>query len=420
LVQKTGTGFLKNTFTLLSGNIIAQGVLLVFSLILPRFYNPDQFGAFSILLVSTNIFVSFSALKYELCIVLAEKKEDSKNLYHFSLTLSLGFFIILLIFSPLIAWWSPVISFGFLLLILFSALLAGWNNVINYHFIKNSWYRSISLSRILFALSASVLQLGLFWIFPDKGLSIGYFGGLLILTAFLARRQYHSFQWQYKALEFNKLAKRFFPIIKFSLPSNLLNTLSSNIQPLIIVAAFSLKEAGLFFLAYKLLATPLNVITNSISQVYFREASEMVIQDKEKLLSLTRKVNLSVLAICIPAFLLTFFFSEWLFEFLFGSQWRRAGLFTIWLIPYFLGKSLVHPVSSLAEVLNKTKLEFTFNIFLFIIVLLSALAGYFSQSILVFIGSFSLAGGITYLILLFKFYRIIKTTKGTKAHREMM
>ena len=59
----------------------------------------------------------------------------------------------------------------------------------------------------------------------------------------------------------------------------------------LVVLFFGVKTAGLYFLAEKLIAIPISLITSSIAQVYFQKATTLFNSNKKNLLDLTIKVQ---------------------------------------------------------------------------------------------------------------------------------
>ena len=73
--------FLKNVFTLLSGATIAQIITLIAIPILTRIYTPEDFGYIAIYLSIANIVAAISTGRYELSIMLPEKRIEALAIF---------------------------------------------------------------------------------------------------------------------------------------------------------------------------------------------------------------------------------------------------------------------------------------------------------------------------------------------------
>ena len=77
--------FVKNVFTIFTGNVVAQAIPFLMEPVLARIYSPDDFAVVSVYLAVANLFSIVATGRYELAIMLP--KEDKKsikglNLFH--------------------------------------------------------------------------------------------------------------------------------------------------------------------------------------------------------------------------------------------------------------------------------------------------------------------------------------------------
>ena len=88
--------FIKDTGTLISGNVLAQGIAFLAYLLLTRLYTPDDFGTFSIFFSYIEVLIILSTCKYELATVIAKDEKEASDIAHFTLRLNAFFSLILL------------------------------------------------------------------------------------------------------------------------------------------------------------------------------------------------------------------------------------------------------------------------------------------------------------------------------------
>ena len=74
------SGFINNTFKLMSGNIVAQIFCVILIPIITRLYTPDDYGVFQLFISISSVITIFSCLSYQLAIMLPEEDEESINI----------------------------------------------------------------------------------------------------------------------------------------------------------------------------------------------------------------------------------------------------------------------------------------------------------------------------------------------------
>jgi len=108
------------------------------------------------------------------------------------------------------------------------------------------------------------------------------------------------------------------------------------------------------------------LIGGSIGQVLFQEAS-IEKQLTGKIINSFSSTIKKLLYISIPSFSILYFVVEDLFAFIFGEEWRVAGVYTQILIPFFAITFIVSPLTILNQVNKKNKLGMQWQIGLFIL-----------------------------------------------------
>ena len=84
----------KQTGTLASGTMLAQIIGLFATPVLSRYYLPEDFGLLGSILTLAGIVTVILSLKYEMAIVLTEKREETNSVVGLSLLIMIGLFII--------------------------------------------------------------------------------------------------------------------------------------------------------------------------------------------------------------------------------------------------------------------------------------------------------------------------------------
>jgi O-antigen/teichoic acid export membrane protein len=138
----------------------------------------------------------------------------------------------------------------------------------------------------------------------------------------------------------------------------------------LIAIFFGIKIAGFYFLAERIISIPISLITSSVSQVYFQQASILFYSNKKELLNLTISIQRKIFYLLFPFLLLLSIFGENIFL-IFGQNWSESGIILKYFTLFILFKNIYSPISSIGDILKKQKLLLFFNISLFFFQLIS-------------------------------------------------
>ena len=206
------------------------------------------------------------------------------------------------------------------------------------------------------------------------------------------------------------LAKKYKDIPVFNTIINLTNNLSNELPVLLITKYFGLANSGIYGLAMKFTRAPVGVFQQSVSQVFFNNASKTY-NDNGNLHALVIKTTKNLLLISVFIFIPLFAISFYL-DILFGEDWSDVGLYSRILIPWLFFAFLSNPITSLIIILNKQKTIVVYDIFLLIFRFLALFMGYYFYKNIVI--SLMLFSGIGMLFNILIFIYLLKTSKENK------
>jgi O-antigen/teichoic acid export membrane protein len=184
----------------------------------------------------------------------------------------------------------------------------------------------------------------------------------------------------------------------------LANTLSTHLTNILISAFFSVATLGFYSLVQRLLGMPSSLIGNSIGQVFFQEATK----EKQKTGKAIKTFNSTVkklFIIGVPSFGILFFIVEDLFAFVFGEEWRIAGVYAQIVVPLFFIRFIVTTVTPIDTIMEQQNIFLFFNIFLLLasITIMYICKSYeFSEFLIIF----SISVGLIYLIYSYILYKM--------------
>lgn len=378
-----------------------------------RIYSPSDYGLLGIFMSLTAIVTLFTSLQYGQAIILTQTKKEEDNLLslaYFFLILStlLSFIIILLVNKSIIDFFNVSGLKIWLFLIPLSSGINGLNIIQTKKLNKYRKYKKIATSQIFISISTVTVSLVLGYFFKLNaglllGLISGQFLGLLVLYLGNSSLKYNSKHVSIKRMRFLLLKYKKFPI--YSLPSEFLFTWTSQLPIYIFSKFFTSKVVGLFNYGSRMTALPVSFLTKAIGQVFAQKAAENFQKNgncKDIYIS-TLKLLISVLF--FPFLILTIW-GPTIFEFVFGAEWREAGVYVqILSFMYFL-RSITSPLSYMFIIRNKQNEDFILHIITFIFVGSSLLMGYFMfNDIKIMLSLFAISYSIIYIYYLFRSYK---------------
>ena len=209
------------------------------------------------------------------------------------------------------------------------------------------------------------------------------------------------------------LAARYRDIPLFNTILSFTNILSNELPVILISRYFGLSIAGIYGLAIKVSKAPPGIIGQSISQVFFNEASK-TFNSGGNLFVLIKKTYknllLTSIVIFVPLFTISFFLN-----YIFGENWNDAGIYVRILMPWLFVSFFSAPVSSLIVILKKQKIILFYDILLLIFRFTTLYIGFaVYNDVLVSLILFSSVGVFFNILIILYFFRITKQSINQK------
>lgn len=361
----------RNVGKLLSANVIAQAVGILVYPILTRMYSPEDFGLLSLFMSIGGVFALVASLDWFNAIVLPKTDEQARPVVHISLTAIAVTTAVLLLSipfaSPIASLFKlPALASYYWLMPFYVLLLALWN-VLNYWFIRRKAYGRISGYQVSQSFCSAGFKAG----FGGLGLLQG---GLvfatvlaplcaLLLSVSLSFKQHLRLllTWDKQACRQAAVTYANFP--KYSLPHSLVNNIAGQLPVLLLTPFFSAREVGFWSIAILLSYVPISTITRALYQVMYQKVAEWV-NDKQPIAHLFRRLTKSTLYITLPLFSVLWFILPALTAWLLGEEWRVAGEYIRFLLPWLICNILFTTTNFLFDVFGKQKAELGFEVLL--------------------------------------------------------
>jgi lipopolysaccharide exporter len=411
--------FFKNVTILMSGTAIAQGLAFAASPILSRLYDPAAFGLLGIFTAATGIVAVAASAKYEMAILLPKKDEDAANI----LVLSIGIILSVVIATLLIVlffrnevaellgsselapllWWAPI-----------SILATGLYNAFKFWSTRRKQFKRISISHVLQTGSREGTQLGLgyFTNLQGNALIFGHIVGqacsvlALIIQSF--RKDYGIIKESVNFKSIRSLATKHKDFPKYNAPQNVLNSVSQNVPAILLAYYFNPAIVGLYWFTHRILVAPGRLVGSSVRQVFYQRANELINSGKSAL-NLYLKTTGGLAITGLPILLMIPFGPE-IFDFVFGNEWREAGIYAQWLCLWTFVGFINTPTVMMIPILNMQKFQFIYEIVVTgLRVVVIVIGGILADS-LIAIALFSLVGVLVNTFLISFIYKKMKRT----------
>jgi O-antigen/teichoic acid export membrane protein len=355
----TKNSFLQKVTWLFSGLFLVQVINLSFALLLPKIYSPQNFSLFGIFISTVLIFSEIVNLRLDQALMIPKNEEESIFIYKkaiksatiisFIVSIGIGIYY----FSP---WYHSEYS-GFLWIPL-SIILQGWIQPTLSYCNRVQAYKKINTSRVLQALIMGLVSCLPFILYTKKIFLIeGYIAGQFISLIFLIPLIYKNLN--YKIETKNLSIQPFIKFPKYGTFSSLLNTISRNSVIYILNFFFTPYLVGLYTFTNRLVQAPIGLVTSSIGQAYFRDAS--MAENSQELKRLTFSIERILAIIAVVPVSIALLWGPNIFEFLFGTEWRGAGEIARYLALWYGTSLIVTPLSMLIDVKGHLKWELGYN-----------------------------------------------------------
>lgn len=371
--------FSKNLTLVLSGNIAAKSIGILAAPIITRIYSPEEYGVFSVFVAVVAIVGALSTLRYATVIPLikSDKAVEAMLKLCFLVVICISVFSCLVIFiggSFLVESFSAQRLEPYMWFLPLAFFATGLYQTLSSWAVREKRFKIITQTTVFQSVSSALskIVLGLLSVKP-AGLLVGVIvqeaaGSLRLLKNMLAQfpEFFKTLNWRLIKAVAGRYKK--FPLIQSW--SQLLLALGAQLPVLLIGYFYGIKVAGIFGLAQSMISLPMNLIGQSVSQVYYAEIARIGISNSEKILKLSIKVIKKMFLVgLLPVFFLVFL-GPVTFEIFFGNEWKDAGVYSQVLAALVLFRFISSPIASVLNVFEKQLFQLSLNFFRIILVLL--------------------------------------------------
>lgn len=389
---------LKPMVSLVSAAAVGPILLFIAMPVLTRLYSPDEFGLLANFNAITIAVLAISSLRYEVAIPVP--RNDRRALVVLAAALGINVLtaivslLIIALFGKQIAGWFHVPGLYSLLLFLPAVVVwGGTYRALSFWAVRRHAFGDLARTRLIQSCSNIAVQVfgGLLgW--SVYGLAGGQFVGFGLGSLRLAR-----------GLSVARLVKSLFGSRNFTLrilsafsrfprydaPAALIEVISTQCPNLFLSTLFSPAIGGLYLLCDRALNYPLQLISQSVSQVLLAQGREDL--DRRAFAVATERVSLSLVAVMVLPAVGLFVFGEPLFTWIFGHRWSGAGTFAGLIVFGSVARMVLASVAPALIVTGGQKVNLAINVVLLLAKFVALFLGFVFGSPLIAVGGISLA-----------------------------
>lgn len=403
--------FARHVSVLAGGTALSQVIVVVASPALTRIYIPADFGLLAVYSSVLSIIGVVSTLRYEEAIPLPEDDREAASV----LILGAGLLISITAVSAAgLAMWgdrlavlvkTPALG-RYLWVIPVGVCLSGLYNLVNYWAIRKRAFSDIARTKLTqSAASVSVQLAGV--VVGAVALLLGQVASQGVGTGSLVKRTIMPQLGLFKAVRWRDLMRsadrwRRFPL--YSTWSGLLNATGTQLPLLLFAALFSSSAAGIYLLAERVLRMPMNMLGQAIGNVFFSHAAKA--RHQSELAPLVASIHAKLAAIGMPAALLVLLSGPEVFSFVFGQEWREAGVFAQWMAPWIYLVFITSPLSNLFSVMELQAQGMFFQALLFSVRVATIYFGALTGSLITTVAFFAIGSAACWVAFLVWIMRV--------------
>lgn len=418
LKEKLKGSFIRNVAMLTGGTAFAQILNITLLPVITRIYSAEQYGILSVYAAVLSVIGFLGSLNYEMAIPIAKNDKQAVNILTLSIiTLFTFTSLILLIFSTM---GDPILNLlngenliEYKLLIPLGFFFLGLYNIFTQWSFRRKDFKVITLTKFTQALSQNSINiiagtLGMGSIGLVLGKILGQSAGVTALSKPLVKQDYNLLKY-IKKRKILWAIKRYKNFPFYTTPRRLLGDITIALPVLFITSQYGSQVVGFFGLANSVIQLPMNLIGTSVSNVFYAESASLKYKDPEKVKKLSNNLLKNLIIIGIFPLVILIFLGPNLFSFVFGSDWREAGIYASLLSMVVFSRLIFKPVSNIFDIYEKQKIALILNVVRVMLVLLVfGLAICFSINSYWTVGFYSFVMSLIYFIQYLLAQKILK------------
>ena len=410
--------YVRNVASLASGTAFAQTISILAAPFLYRIYSTLDYGLLGLYIAVVGVVSVFSTLQLN-NVILIEKEDDTAKdavwlIRSTNLIFTIFILVIILFTNDLIAEKlnDPSLK-SWLYLVPISVFFSAQNDIYRAWANRKGYFNLMVRNTIIISIIVPSLSLvlGIINNSNPSGLFIAYLAGQIVPTFYLSYEISKKDRFLFSDYNLSRNISLFikhqkFPI--YSLPAEFLNRFANQVPTFLLSIYSGPSLVAIFNLSKRMLSLPVDLVSNSISEVFKKKASDDYFANGACNIIFKKTFFMLLILSIVPTIIILFYGKE-IFSFIFGEEWYLAGVYSQILIILFMFRFVVRPLSYLFTLTSHQKEDAFWHLILLIGTPLSFWIGFeFFNSDLWAIGLYSICYVLIYVIYLSYSYKYSK------------
>ncbi|AFP31448.1 lipopolysaccharide biosynthesis protein [Marinobacter sp. BSs20148] len=412
--------FLRNVVTLVSGTAIAQAASLLFLPLITRLYGPEAFGGLGYFSSLLGFLTPLAAFCYPLALVLPKRRSEAKVIFDLSLKLALvmsfvtgvGLFLIELFFDRIVPFNGSYFFVPIGMFLSFCVMAyTQWA-------IKYGRFRLVALVTILTALGAGSAKVIFGYYYPSAVTLISISVFILIVNVVVFSVNLRAGVKLTDILAVKKrhlaVAKKYIRFPLYRTPHAMMAVVSQTAPIFLLTAFYGAKYAGFFALTRTVLGAPVTLIGKAVYDASYPKIAQRYNEGQANL-QFVIKVTLGLAALSVFPLIIVFFAGGYIFEFLFGGEWKTSGIYAAWMAIWFAFNFLNKAAAAAVSVYGLDGFLFRNGLLNMVLSLVGFYLGaLLFESDVASVAMFSLFGVVCQCFLIIKVVQVIRSSDKLK------
>jgi len=409
--------FFRSVILIAGGTAFGQAIIIISSPIISRLYSPEEYGILTTFTAVLGMLAVVGSLKYEWGIAIAD--DDDKAINVTALSFLVLFVVVGLLALILYGYGEEILVimdgenlYKYRLFIPIGVLFIGIYNILTQWALRKKNFKALSKTKVSQSIVQSLIHIlfGFFNMGPIAliiGRILGQSAGTITLAIpFLDKDRKLIKKINRKDIFWS--AKRYIKFPLISSISQFLNTASIQLPVLFISSQYGNKAIGFYGLANSIINLPTTLIGNAVGDVFYGEAASVGNQDPLRLKQLSIEILKKLMIIGLVPLIIIVLFGPYLFLFVFGVEWKEAGIYARIISFLAYARLIFIPVSRIYSIFERQKEAFLIDALrVILVIIVFTITNYLNLNLLYAVSLYSFSISLVYLITFLVLQKII-------------
>ncbi len=370
--------FTKNVLMITGGAIFSQVLTILLSPIITRLYSPYEYGILTVYVAFLGMINLLGALSYESAIPIANDDEKAFNVLILCLLILFSFttillFLLIFVGDHFLSLFKAEQILQYKYFIPVGFFLTGFYTVMSQWAFRKRNFKSITVTKYSQSITGNSTKIGLGLLnLGAVGLIIGNIFSQSAGIFTLIKPNIIEFKNLIKKADYPKikaLSKRYIRFPLYTAPGMLLLSASGQLPTIFMSSLYGTGLVGLYGLARGIAFLPMTIVGKSVQDVFYGEAARIGKTNPIRIKELSNMLLKKLIFIASIPMIVLVLFGPVLFSFVFGSEWRVAGVFARILSIEVFTHFIFHPISVVFSIFEQQKMSFCLYVTKLILVL---------------------------------------------------